>query len=247
MSEAWTEGDSETFLREADCFVPERELLVQSICRLVPDPPLKLDQGADLVVELCCGDGTLAEAVLEAHQDARVLALDASDSMLEACARRTERFGSRIEVRRFDLGAEDWRRFAEPVRAVVSTFAIHHLNDSAKRRLFVEMAEALAPGGALVIADLVKPLGEAATGLAAWQWDEAVRERSILLRGDLSGLDAFRSHRWNHHALEIPDPIDRPAPLLEQLHWFVQAGLEHVNVHWTKGGMSLFSGVKPSV
>ena len=57
MSEIWTEGDSETFLREADCFVPERELLIESICSLIPDRQGQLAADVGLIVELCCGDG----------------------------------------------------------------------------------------------------------------------------------------------------------------------------------------------
>ena len=165
--------------------------------------------------------------------------------MLEDCRSRTERYNNRIEIRRFDLGRTDWRRFSEAPRAIVSTFAIHHLDDRAKRSLFRDMARQLAPAGVLAIADLVRPSSEASTRLAAWQWDEAVKERSIRLRGDLSGLASFRAERWNHHALSDPEP-DRPAgaparsaPLaLGRQDWRT----------WTcigsKGGMSLFSGAR---
>lgn len=108
------------------------------------------------------------------------------------------------------------------------------------------MAGQLAPGGALAIADPIQPSSEASTQVAARQWDEAVKERSIQLRGDLSGFASFRAERWNHHALEDPDPIDRPAHLLDQLRCLSEAGLESVDVHWSKGGMSLFSGVRPA-
>ncbi len=241
MSEGWTERDSNTFIRDADCFVPERELLVESVCRLIPT---RVD--ANLVVDLCCGDGKLSEAVLEAGKGSRVLALDGSAAMLEACARRTERYKDRIEIREFELGSQDWRRFAAPPRAIISTFAIHHLSDCAKRRLFRDMACQLVPGGVLVIADMIRPASEASTQLAAWQWDEAVMERSIQIRGDLSGFESFRSAKWNHHALEEPDPIDQPARLLDQLSWLSEAGLGSVDVHWSKGGMSLFSAVRPA-
>ncbi len=241
MNEGWTEQDSATFLRDAECFVPERELLVESVCRLIPT-----GIESDLVVELCCGDGALSEAILGNVKRIRVLALDASDAMLEACRQRTERYRDRIRVSRFDLGSPNWRNFAQPPRAIVSTFAIHHLPDHAKRRLFRDMAGQLAPGGVLAIADLIQPSSEASTQLAAWQWDEAVKERSIQLRGDLSGFASFRAERWNHHALDDPDPIDQPAHLLDQLRWLEEAGLETVDVHWSKGGMSLFSGVRPS-
>ena len=139
MNEGWTEQDSATFLRDADCFVPERELLVESVCRLIP-----AGVKSDLVVELCCGDGALSEAILGSVERVRVLALDASDVMLEACRQRTERYKDRIRISRFDLGSLNWRKFAQPPRAIVSTFAIHHLPDNAKRSLFHDMAGQLA-------------------------------------------------------------------------------------------------------
>ena len=79
MGESWTEGDSKTFLRDAGCFVPERELLIESACRLIPT-----ESQFDLVDELCCGNGRLNEAILERLDEVRLLALDASDTMLEA-------------------------------------------------------------------------------------------------------------------------------------------------------------------
>ena len=214
---------------------------MESICRLIP-----ARSDSNLVVELCCGDGALSETILDRVEPVRVLALDASDVMLDACTRRTKRFGDRIEIRRFDLGATGWRRFDEAPRAIVSSFAVHHLPDSAKRKLFQDMADSLVAAGVLAIADLIQPSNKASTRLAAWQWDEAVKKRSMQLRGDLSGFVSFRAKRWNHHALEDPDPIDQPACLLDQLHWLSEAGLENVDVHWSKGGMSLFSAVRPA-
>ncbi|MDE0103916.1 MAG: class I SAM-dependent methyltransferase [Bryobacterales bacterium] len=239
MREGWTEHDSKTFLRDADCFVPERDLLFESVCQLVPDCIQ-----SDLVVELCCGDGSLSEVILDQIEGVRVLAMDGSEAMLQACCRRPERFGDRIEIRRFDLAGRDWRRFAESPRAIVSTFAIHHLPDSAKQDLYRDLAAQLAPGGVLAIADLIRPASAVSTGLAAWQWDEAVKERSIRTRGDLSAFRTFQAERWNHHAVDDPDPIDQPALLTDQLRWLSDAGLEGVDVHWSKGGMSLFSGIR---
>ena len=240
MSKSWTERDSETFLRDAECFVPERELLIESICRLVSNRA-----GSGLVVELCCGDGSLSEAILCTLERIRILALDASDIMLEACAHRTARYSDRIEIRAFNLPRTDWRQFPEAPQAIISTFAIHHLPDRGKRELFRDMAGQLAAGGVLAIADLVRPSSEASTRLAAWQWDEEVKERSLRSRGDLSGFAAFRAERWNHHALEDPDPIDQPASLVDQLRWLSEVGLGAVDVHWFKGGMALFSAAKP--
>ena len=214
MREGWTEHDSKTFLRDADCFVPERELLFESVCRLVPN-----GIQSDLVVELCCGDGSLSEVILDQIEGVRVLAMDGSEAMLQACYRRTERFGDPIKIRRFDLASWDWRRFAESPRAIVSTFAIHRLPDSAKQDLYRDLAAPLAPGGVPAIADLIRPASTVSTGPAVWQWDKEVKERSIRTRGDLSAFSTFQAEQWNHHATDDPDPIpadpsDRSAPMV---------------------------------
>lgn len=51
---------------------------------------------------------------------------------------------------------------------------------------------------------------------------------------------------WNHHALEDPDPIVRLAGLVCQLRWLSEVGLDAVDVHWFKCGVSVFSATKPS-
>lgn len=43
-----------------------------------------------------------------------------------------------------------------PLRCVVSSLAVHHLSGPEKLRLFVDLADRLDPGGALLLADLVE-------------------------------------------------------------------------------------------
>lgn len=99
--------------------MPDRELLIESICRIVWN---RAESG--LVFELCCGDGSLSEAILVPLERIRILALDASDIMLRACARRTESCGDRIEIRAFGAAVTACRQFPEASRAIISTFAI---------------------------------------------------------------------------------------------------------------------------
>src|SRR4051795_1600280 len=143
---AWSEDDSRNFLDLGRFFVPDREAQIAAILDVIPDP------GDGLLVDLCCGEGLLSRALLERFPRARVLAMDLSPTMLAkaraTCAAISGGAG-RFDTRPFDLADRSWRAFPEPVRAFVSSLAIHHLDGPAKRQLYRDLAAALAPGGAL--------------------------------------------------------------------------------------------------
>ncbi|HEV2851455.1 MAG TPA: class I SAM-dependent methyltransferase [Thermoanaerobaculia bacterium] len=239
----WNESDSRDFIDLGRFFVPGREEQTATILGMVPDP------GEGLLVDLCCGEGLLSRALLERFPKARVLALDLSPAMLAQARRNLADFGdlgARFATRPFDLADRSWRSFPEPVHAFVSSLAIHHLNGEGKRELFRDLAAALAPGGVVVIADLVQPATAEAHALAARVWDEAVRQRALDLAGNLGPFKKFRDERWNLYADPEPDPIDQPSPLLDQLRWLEEAGLSGVDVYWMKAGHAVFGGVRPS-
>ncbi len=240
----WNENDSRDFIDLGRFFVPDREEQIATILAMIPEPE---GLGGGLVVDLCCGEGLLSRALLQRFQRARVLAMDLSPAMLEHARTVLALQRERFEARQFDLADLSWRRFAEPVHAFVSSLAVHHLDDEGKRRLFRDLAAALAPGGILVIADLVRPATPAAQALAARAWDDSVRRRSLELAGDLKPFDKFRSERWNFHSDPEPDPIDQPSPLLDQLRWLEEAGLTGVDVFWMKAGHAVFGGVRSAL
>jgi len=233
----WDEADSREFIDLGRFFVPDREQQIETILGMIPEP------GDGLLVDLCCGEGLLSRSLLQRFPQARVLAMDLSPAMLESARRACSAFAERFETRPFDLADLSWRGFAEPVRAFVSSLAIHHLDGEGKRRLFRDLAAALAPGGAVVIADLVRPATAAAWALAAREWDESVRRRSLDQTGDLAPYERFCAERWNFYADPEPDPIDQPSPLLDQLRWLEEAGLGGVDAVWMKAGHAIFGGV----
>jgi len=234
----WTEADSREFIDHGRFFVPDREEQIATVLAALPEP------GDGLLVDLCCGEGLLSRALLERFQKARVLALDLSPAMLAQTGVTCAAWADRLETSPFDLADSSWRRFPEPVHAFVSSLAVHHLDGEGKRRLFRDLAVTLAPGGAVVIADLVEPATPAARTLAAQAWDEATRRRSLELAGNLGPYRIFRDERWNFYADPQPDPIDQPSRLFDQLRWLEEAGLSDVDVFWMKAGHAIFGGFK---
>jgi tRNA (cmo5U34)-methyltransferase len=241
----WDEADSREFIDSGRLFVPDREEQIATVLDLIPEIP---EPGEGLLVDLCCGAGPLTAALLERFPRARVLAMDLSPTMLEHVRSTLDDVpgvGDRLQTRQFDLADTSWRSFPEPVHAFVSSLAIHHLDGEGKRQLFCDLAAALAPGGAVVIADLVRPASPAGQALAAKAWDEAVRRRSQEIAGDLAPYKIFQEERWNFYADPDPDPIDQPSPLINQLQWLAEAGLIGVEVHWLKAGHAIFGGFRP--
>jgi tRNA (cmo5U34)-methyltransferase len=106
---------------------------------------------ARAVLELGTGTGETARRVLRHHQDASLVGIDESESMLEharvalpdTTELRTARLQDPLPPGPFDL--------------VFSALTIHHLNPAEKADLFQRIGTVLAPGGLFVLGDVVAP------------------------------------------------------------------------------------------
>ncbi|NWG22638.1 MAG: class I SAM-dependent methyltransferase [Chloroflexi bacterium] len=238
----WSEHDSQTFIDLGRYAVPDREAQIRIICSLVPagDEPFR-------ALDLCCGEGLLSEAILARYAHATVTGMDASPTMLARASARLARYGMRFHTIRFDLTARDWRDPGIHARAIVSSLAIHHLDDHGKRMLYRDLVAMLAPGGALIIADLVQPADARGVALAADEWDIAVRERAMMLDGCDDAFKQFEREQWNMYRYPDtdPEPYDTPSRLHDQLLWLGEAGLVGVDVYWMRAGHAIFGGIRP--
>lgn len=235
----WHEENSAEFIDYGKYFVPEREVQIETICDLIPPPP----PGAHLL-ELCCGEGLLCRALLERFPASSVHAIDGSPRMVETARSLLSGLGGRFDAQLAELSDRAWRSFPWPLHAVVSSLAIHHLDGAQKRALFRDMHQALAPGGVLVIADLILPAAPPGFQVAGKAWDRAVRDRSLALGGDLRAFEEFERLRWNSFSDTEPDPVDKPSTLLDQLKWMEEAGFTAVDVAWMRAGHVIFGGTK---
>jgi len=235
----WDEDTSKRFLHYGKYFVPQRETQMRIIVDLLMGVPC---QGT--ILELCCGEGLLAELILQDLPGAYVVGMDGSRVMLDIARERLGRYPGRYELKEFDLADLSWRRFSQPVQAVVSMLAIHHLDGAGKQALLQDVHAMLSPGGVFIVADMVEPASQLGKHVAADAWDEVVRQRSFELDGDTASLDVFRHEGWNTYRYLDPDDIDHPSPLFNQLKWLEQAGFTNIDVHFFFAGHALFSAWK---
>jgi len=94
----WDEQTSRIFIDYGRYFVPERDRQIQTIVAL-----LSYIEGSGAVLELCCGEGLLAGALLDGLPAISLYGLDGSAEMLQRARERLARFGDRFQSDEFDL------------------------------------------------------------------------------------------------------------------------------------------------
>jgi SAM-dependent methyltransferase len=167
------------------------------------------------ILDLGTGDGRLLALLRIDRPESQGVGLDLSEPMLDA-ARHRFSGDERVELRRHDMalplpeiGTFD---------AIVSCFAIHHLEHERKRSLFGEIFERLEPGG--VFANL----------------EHVASPTDRLHRRFYEALG---------YGADWEDPSNRLLDVETQLHWLRETGLQDVDCYWKWLEMALLVGLKP--
>ena len=206
MSEWQTLDHALTYLERADR-IPHR---ASGEAALLEELPMDMRR----VLDLGSGDGRLLNLVLLARPNSRGVALDFSTPMLD---RLKERFAqdSRIEIVAHDLNAPlpDLGRFD----AVVSSFAIHHLEHPRKRQLYQQVWSVLESGGVFCNLEHVA----SPTPRLHQRFLQAI------------GLTA-----------EQEDSTNKPLDVETQLGWLREIGFADVDCHWKWRELALLVGGK---
>ncbi len=168
------------------------------------------------ILDLGTGDGRLLALLRIDRPEMLGVGLDFSDPMLEAAG---ERFtdDKRIELVKHDLAQP--RPALGRFDAVVSSFAIHHLEHERKRSLCGEVFDLLEPGGVF----------------ANFEHVASPTERLHLAFFAAIG-----------EPLEDEDPSDRLLDVESQLGCLRALGFEDVDCYWKWLEMALLVGVRPA-
>lgn len=238
---AWQEDDSEVFIDLGRIMIPRRDEIEQTIMSLIPADP----DDAFTFVDVAAGAGWLSKAILDRFPRSHALLLDGSAAMLAEAQTVLAEHTGRFDLKLFQLLDLSWiDDLPSRLRAVVSSLAIHHLDDGGKRDMFERLAPALESGGALLIADLVQPAGEYGLRHAARTWDAEVRRQSQEISGSLDAWNLFDGDDWN--IFDHPDPMDTPSTLADQLDWLREAGFTSADVFWALAGHAVYGAYLPA-
>ena len=107
------------------------------------------------VVDVGCGTGNLSFAVLAAHPDVRVTGLDPDEDALRRAARKALRRGvslTLVQGYADRIPAED-----ASLDHVISSLALHHVDDDGRVAFARDALRALRPGGKVTVVDFGGP------------------------------------------------------------------------------------------
>lgn len=167
------------------------------------------------VLDIGAGDGRLLALVKSAYPNVAGVALDFSPTMLAAVRKR---FAADSTVSVTDHNLENPLPKLGSFDAVVSSFAIHHVEDARKIELYREIFGVLNPGGVFVNL-------------------EHVSAPTAKLRDDF-----FRTMGTT---LAEEDPCNKCSPVEPQLAWLREIGFHDVDCYWKWRELALLAGVKP--
>ena len=134
--------DPETYLDAVRAEVPVYDDLQRAVASATEG------RAVARVLDLGTGTGETARGVLALHPDARLVGVDASAEMVALASGTLPAADVRV-------GRLEDPLPSGPFDVVTSALAVHHLTD--KQDLFRRVADALAPHGRFVLADVVVP------------------------------------------------------------------------------------------
>lgn len=217
----------------------------ETMLRLIAQVPADAT-AAPFVLDLGCGDGVLLAAVLDAHSAARGVALDGSAAMLDKARERIAHVDPRrVRFIEADFGNPDWCDAVEPAafHAVVSGFAIHHLEDDQKQTVYARAFDLLKPGGVFVNIEHVASAGPVGERLFE---ETFARHLTNFLRTRGGRPDAT----FEQVLAEGRAAPDRAAnclsPVETQLGWLRDIGFVEVDCYWKWYELAVLAGFRPA-
>jgi ubiquinone/menaquinone biosynthesis C-methylase UbiE len=231
---SWKDAEvARRFLDERRRAVPlgdeQVAILLRLTRRFVPQPRR--------VVDLGCGDGFLARAVLSEFPSAHALLLDHSEPMLRRAHEAMSPFSGRYEIRPGELSASLPGLVGHgPFDLIISGFAIHHLPTARKRRLSREIFDLLGPGGLFVNVEHVA----SATPELESVFDEAYIDHIAAV----TGRDRAEVQREYYSRPDKADNILEPVET--QVSWLHEAGFVHADCYFKWLELAVFGGVRPA-
>lgn len=195
-------------------------------------------------LDLGCGDGVLAQAVLAHYPDANGVLLDFSEPMIEAAQHKLATCKENLTFLVQDYGLPQWLEAVKPYApfdAIVSGFSIHHQPDKRKRELYQEIFDLLKSGGVFLNLEHVAPP-------SAWVehiFDEIFVD-ATLAYNQSRGVETSREQTAHEYHSRPHKEANILAPMELQCDWLREIGFEHVDCYLKIFELALFGGVRPS-
>jgi tRNA (cmo5U34)-methyltransferase len=189
-------------------------------------------------LDLGCGDGFLGKVVFSEYQVEGTF-LDCSEEMISKAKQNTGGMGSFIVQ---DFGQKGWVSSLGENRSfdlIISGFAIHHISDSEKIRLYKDVYQLLNPKGIFLNLEHVKSATEPLEEIFQDLFNDCLLEYHLGI-GDNRTKAEIKEHYHDpeHQAL------NKLASTEDQCQWLRDAGFKNVDCYLKIFELALVGGTK---
>jgi tRNA (cmo5U34)-methyltransferase len=205
--------------------IPDYRRIVETMVAAIP-----FERAAPIeAIDLGCGTGTMAGAILEAFPNAHVTCIDLAENMLAIAKSKLTRHSGV----KFVLGDFRTVSFDRDYDVVMSSLALHHLvTDEDKQSFYKRIYRALRSGGVFYNGDIV-------LGSSDFLQSVYMREWRAFMGRNVGETEVDATWIPKYHA------EDRPAKLVDQLDWLRDIGFVAVDVLFKTYNFAVYGGVKP--
>lgn len=200
-------------------------------------------QPIESFIDLGCGDGILAAAILGEYPSARGVLVDFSQPMLEQARTQLAGYSRQLAFENLDYGDPAWINKMQtygPFDAVVSGYSIHHQPDIRKRHVYTEIYALLNPGGWFVNIEHISSAAQLNIDLFEQHYASA-RYAIEKQNGGSRSLEEIVEEYKNR-----PDKAANIlAPVELQCEWLREIGYEEVDCYFRIYELAVLAGRRP--
>ena len=143
------------------------------------------------ILDLGCGTGNLTDQMFKKYPEAEIDALDISEEILNESRKR---FTHTPNIRYIQADFKSLHLPPGSYDLVMSSIAIHHIEDTEKIKLYKEVFQALSPGGIFIFADQTRGITDEIykKNISCW------KEEAMKLGSTLENWDMWMAHQDAH-------------------------------------------------
>jgi len=221
----WKDGQVTGYERKQRLLVPGKDELLDVV---VDSITLDEAQGP-YIVDVGAGQGHLSERILRRFENVRVVLLDSSEEMLSVARKRLAEFGSRASFEVGDFNHAQWHNCIEtPVDVVVSSIALHYLEDERRFPFFESVFHVLKKAGCFINGDAFNMADPSDQMRCERVMLEYTQQRLAQDEGKKVSIDELREQRERQ---SVKAGVNRIS-LSEQVDILRQVGFPNVEVVW---------------
>jgi len=198
------------------------------------------DLNVERVLDLGAGDGFAAASIMDRHSLKHLVLVDFSQPMLEEARTHFAEAPFPVEYVEGDLRDDAWWPDVQrsgPFDLVISRYAIHHIADDLKRKLYAQVFQFLRPGGVFVNIEHV----QSGSPVLQEAFDRLMIE-GIVRQG---ATEQTREEIVTSYKARQDKDVNILAPVETQLAWLRASGFADVDCVFKLFELSVLTGRRP--